>query len=172
MFDSSIPFTYCHYSKNRTKSHLHLEEHVYKFFLKTNKSKTKFIVNIKTYPNELLIINYYPKVNSKNKFRILLNLFKQGQIGGTLFNIISDVVTKTGINTFSVQGAENINESPSKEGTKRFKVYKNAFSRKIDMTKYQIFEDSENSIIFVIPINRFNQRHQIILDYGKIYQNS
>jgi hypothetical protein len=98
-------------------------------------------------------------------------LHKQGQIGGTLFKIIYDVITKTGYNTFSVLGAERLNESPSIGGTKRFKVYKAAFSRKIDKTDYQILEDANNSIIFVIPKARINQKNQIILDYGKIYEH-
>lgn len=85
MFDTSTPFIYCHFSKNKSNAYLHLEEHVYKFFIQTEKQKTKFIVNIKTYANGLLIINYYPKLKSKNKFRLLLKLNKGGQIGGTLF---------------------------------------------------------------------------------------
>ena len=172
MFDSSFPFTYCHFRKNKSKSNLHLEEHVFKFFVKTTKGKTKFIVNIKTYPNQLLIINYYPKLKSENRFRILLNLFKQGQIGGTLLKILEQALTITGYNTFSILGAENINERTTIKGSKRFRVYKQALSRTIDDTKYKIFEDSNNSIIFVIPVTRIGQKDQKILDYGEIYQNS
>lgn len=83
-----------------------------------------------------------------------------------------DIETKTGFNTFSVLGAESINEQPSNDGTKRFKVYKAAFSRKLDPSKYRIFEDSENSIIFVIPINRLINKAQLISAYVEIYENS
>ncbi len=69
--------------------------------MKNNVCQVKYIVNISLFKGSLLRIDFYPKIHSDNKYRMLTNQFKFGRLGGTLLNIMQDVINKTSCDTVS-----------------------------------------------------------------------
>ena len=180
MFDSKTNFTYVHCQRKKLDHPLAIEKHIYKFFIQDYRGKMKYIVHIFLFENDLLRIDFYPKIASDQKYRLLTNQFKFGMIGGTVLDIMLDIQNKINCNTFGIIGAETISEELDfkrgnrklNEPTRRFIVYKDILSRKLDPKKYTVFANSENSTIFVIPNNRISQKETIILEYGKIFEQS
>lgn len=180
MFDSITNFTYVHCQQKKLDHVLAIEKHIYKFFIQDQNGKMKYIVHITLFKNDLLRIDFYPKIASDQRYRLLTNQFKFGIIGGTVLDIMLDIQKRIDCDTFGLLGAETISEELDfkrghrklNEPTRRFKVYKEILSRKLDPKKYTVFANSENSIIFVIPNSRISQKETIILEYGKIFEQS
>jgi len=174
MFDTSSHFYLVQIRKNKLSDSLASEEYIYKFFMKNNLCRVKYLVNFIVYPNQLIRIDFYPKINSDNKYRLLTNQFKFGTIGGTLLKIMNDFTYRTGINTFGMLCAQTLKEMQMEQNhnTKCLKVYKGVLSRTLDPTVYSIYENSTFSTIFVIPNIRLNDKKDIILYYGKIFEEN
>jgi len=180
MFNSSVTFEYVYTQKRKLKAKSAIKELHYKFFVTKkldcgNAFMIKYIVNISVYANELLRVDFYPKIKSDKKFMMLTEQFKFGVIGGTVFEIMKNAIYRTGCNTFGLLWAETLEESTQKKlksGTKRFNVYKGILSLKMDPDKFEVRIDEENSLIFIIPNTRINQKNDIILNYGKIFKEN
>lgn len=121
--------------------------------------------------NALLTVDFYKKVKSENRYKLLSNDFKFGRVGATILDIMRDVQFKTGIHTFGILASSMIGET-SNTSNKRYKVYINILTRKVNTGKYKVFGTPENSFIFVIPVERLGNTKQIFLEYGKIFNET
>lgn len=97
MFEPSSIISYRFVQRNQNKSKIesYNYEYIYCFLIKTNYSLSKYVVNIKQYDNELMTVDFYKKVRSDNRYKILSNEFKFGRVGATILDIMRDVQTKS-----------------------------------------------------------------------------
>lgn len=173
MFEPSsiIPYRFVQRNTNRTKSESYKYEYIYCFLLKTEFSCSKYVVKLKQYSYKLLTVDFYRKIKSNKKYKVLSNDFKFGRVGATILDIMRDVQTKTGDNTFGIL-ASSLLEENSNRSNKRYKVYTQILTRKVDATKYKVFGTDENSFIFVIPIERVDKKKHIFLEYENIFEET
>lgn len=127
------------------------------------------MVKIKEYENSLLIIDFYKKIKSRNRYRLLSNDFKFGHVGATILDIMKDIQTKTGKNTFGLIATDLLKENSAVK--KRYKVYIEILRRKVSRN-YTVFGIEENSFIFVVPKERTPDKEKIFLNYGKIFEET
>ncbi|PTB95892.1 hypothetical protein C9994_09780 [Marivirga lumbricoides] len=173
MFEPSSIISFRFVQRNTNKSHVESYnfEYIYCFLLKTEFGCSKYIVTIKKYPNALLTIDFYRKIKSNEKYKVLSNDFKFGRVGATILDIMRDVQTKTDDNTFGILASSMLEENNNKSN-KRFKVYIQILTRKVDSERYKVFGTNENSFIFVIPIERTNKKKKIFLEYETIFKET
>lgn len=129
------------------------------------------MVKIKSYPGHLLTLDFYRKIKSHNRYKLLSSDFKFGYVGATVLDIMKDVQTKSGANTFGMIAASLLEEGAN-SANKRYIVYTNILRRKVDATKYKVFGAERNSIIFVVPIERVKDRDSIFSSYEKIFSET
>ena len=174
MFDTNSKYQLVQIRKKGISDEDVTSLYVYKFFINNDVCRVKYIVNFFVYPDELILIDFYPKINSDNKYRLLTNQFKFGRIGGTLLEIMRDFTSRTGVNTFGMLCAQTLKEMQMEQNsnTKRLKVYKEVLSRKLDPALYSVYENSTFSTIFVIPNIRKSNKEDIILSYVKVFEKN
>jgi len=107
MFDSKTNFTYVHCQRRKLDNDFAIEKHIYKFFIQDQIGKMKYIVHLILFDNNLLKIDFYPKIASDQKYRLLTNQFKFGMIGGTVLDIMFDIQDRIGCDTFGLLGRNN-----------------------------------------------------------------
>lgn len=173
MFDTTsiIKYRFVQRNSNKTNVESFLNEYIYCFLLKTQYRCSKYIVKVKEYKTGLLTVEFYRKVKSDKRYKLLSNDFKFGRVGVTILDIMREVQTKTGHNTYGLVAATLLEEA-SDDSNKRFNVYVEILRRKVDSGKYKVFGTRENSFIFVVPISRIEEKENIFLDYGKIFEET
>ncbi|MEM9327208.1 MAG: hypothetical protein AAGA85_16185 [Bacteroidota bacterium] len=136
--------------------------------MKTKVRCSKYVVKIKAYPGDLLTVDFYRKVKSHRKYRLLSGDFKFGRIGATVLDIMREVQSETGSNTYGLVAAALLSEGDERTN-KRYNVYVRILQRKVDSSRYRVFGVDVNSFIFVIPTEQEEERERIFLRYGKIF---
>lgn len=164
-------YKYRQSNKNLNRKETYLKEHIYVFFLRSEYNRSKYVVTIKEYANGLLTIDFYRKVSTSNKFRILSNEFKFGHLGATILDIMRDIQERSKVNTFGIL-ASNLLSEDKNENNKRFRVYVEVLRRKIDADKYQVLGSDTFSTIFVIPLGRKKEEKEIVISYGNIFKET
>lgn len=85
MFESSsiVHYRFVQRNRNKTSEESFLNEYIYCFLVKNKYGCSKYVVKIKDYDNSLLTIDFYKKIKSNNRYRLLSNDFKFGHVGAT-----------------------------------------------------------------------------------------
>ena len=65
----------------------------------------------KVYKTGLLTVEFYRKVKSDKRYKLLSNDFKFGRVGVTILDIMREVQTKTGQNTYGLVAATLLEEA-------------------------------------------------------------
>lgn len=179
MFDSNLNFKLVQIRPNKFVGYESFNrELIYKFYAHNHRCCIKYIVSVKEYPNKLLTIDYYPKINLTPKinsvdtiqdlrYRMLTKQNSFGTIGGTILDIMVDVKHKIESDTWGFLSANLIQEI-SNENNKRYKTYKEILRRSFK-SNYSVFGNRKNSAIFVLPLERENERIKIVENYEKIF---
>lgn len=169
--ESIIEYRFVQRNSNKNTFESYKYEYIYCFLLKTSYKCSKYIVKLREYEEGLLTVEFYRKIKSDNRYKLLSNEFKFGRVGATILDIMKDVQTKTGYNTFGII-ASTLLEEENDDSNKRYKIYIEILRRKVDKGKYRVFGTSENSFIFVMPIQRIAEKEEIFLRYGKIFEET
>ncbi len=169
MFDTILSYQFVQCDTQKLKYPLAIECYVYKFFVSNPNGKIKYLVNVFKFPNDLLKVDFYPKVKSDNKYRIVINMFKFGPLGATILDIMRDIQVRSQCNTFGILCADKLEEEELLTGNKRYNVYKKVFARKLDLDTNEIYADPVRNLIFIIPNSRLNDKNDIILQYVTIF---
>ena len=179
MFDQSLVYKLIQIRRNRYPvRESFLQEFIYKFYRHNERCCIKYIVSVKTYPEGLLTLDYYPKINltpKKNsmdhiqdlRYRMMTKQNSFGFIGGTILDIMLDIRSYTDADTWGFLAASLVNET-SNENNKRYQVYTEVLRRTF-INDYEVFGNKENSAIFVIPTNRVANKEQVLERYEKIF---
>lgn len=173
MFESRSIQEYKYKQSNRNVGgkETYFKEHIYVFLLRSVHNRSKYVVTIKEYPNGLLTIDFYRKVSTPKKYRVLSNEFKFGHLGATILDIMRDIQERTKVNTFGIL-ASNLLSEDKNENNKRFRVYVEVLRRKVDSDKYQVLGSDTFSTIFVIPLERKEEVKEIVISYGNIFKET
>lgn len=182
MFDQSLNYKLVQIRKNRYNiKESFTRELIYKFHPHNDRCCIKYIVSIKEYKNELLTLDYYPKINLTPKanslddiqdlrYRMLTKQNSFGVIGGTILDIMHETEIISGINVWGFLAASLITETIN-ENNKRYNVYKEVLSRTFRI-RHRVFGNRDNSAIFVIPTNKTDEHARIIEDYEYIFSET
>jgi hypothetical protein len=179
MFDQSLSYKLVQIRKNRhplRESFLH--EYIYKFYRHNSRSCIKYIVSVKTYSEELMTLDYYPKIDLTPKqnstdniqdlrYRLMTRQNSFGYIGGTILDIMVDMELRTSTKTWGFLAANLVTETTN-ENNKRYQIYKEILRRTF-VNHFQVLGNKENSAIFVIPDSRIADVELIIEYYGQIF---
>ena len=102
------------------------KEHIYSF---TSIHKTKYIVHVEEYSNDLFLLKFHLKKHQRNKDKYLVltqeNNCPKGILSGVL-SIALDILRKNEMASFGFIGSPTVNELYNEDylkNTKRFKVY-------------------------------------------------
>ncbi|WP_134088883.1 hypothetical protein [Olivibacter sp. XZL3] len=136
------------------------------------------MVSIKEYEYSLLTLDYYPKINLTPKrhsrddiqdlrYRLLTRQNSFGYIGGTIMDIMIRAQKITGSHTWGLLAANLVYETQN-DNNRRYQVYTKVLSRSF-LKDYTIFGNRKNSVIFVLPRNRENERTFIVKQYENIF---
>lgn len=179
MFDQSLSYQLIQIRKNRYPlQESFLREFIYRFYCHNSRSCIKYVVSVKTYPEGLMTLDYYPKIDLTPKqnsvdsiqdlrYRMMTRQNSFGQIGGTILDIMVEMESRTTTNTWGFLAANLITETTN-ENNKRYQVYKEILRRTF-INHFQVLGNKENSAIFVIPISRIADTEQIIGYYEQIF---
>lgn len=149
--ESSLPYELVQIDGNKNRIESFIQKYIYKFFVVDRlRNRLKYIAIVKTYPDSMHTIEYYPKVRSNSKYRMLTNQFKFGPIGVTILNIIGEHIETNEQASFGAIASSLLTETTN-FNNRRLQLYKEILDRKIRKRKYNIFVQEENSHIFVIP---------------------
>lgn len=170
MFNSPIAFRFVQKRRNKGSEESFLDEYIYVFRVR-NHSSIKYVVNIKDYGDNILTIEFYPKIASPDKYKALTNQYKFGQVGSTILEIMLYIQVSLGISCFGILAASLLGEIDN-ELNKRFVVYTEILRRKVDETLYSVLGVQENSYIFVIPNVRLIDSNNLILRYEQIFKET
>lgn len=171
MFDSPQPFKLCQVQRNQHKKESYLKNFIYSFFIKNAVRQIKYIANVKEYENGLMTIDFYPKIHAAEKYRILTNQNKFGEIGSTVLQIMGHIQAFTNAHTFGILSAALLTENEHEE-TKRFGVYIKILQRTMDAARFSVTGVKENSFIIITPIELQNQLNEIYLQYEHIFEET
>ncbi len=179
MFDSNLSYELVQIRRNKfyIQESFH-REFIFKFFRHNEKSFIKYIVSIKHYDNDLVTLDYYPKMNFTPKrnsldniqdlrYRMLTKQNSFGIIGGTIMEIMLDIKRYYGLNTWGFLAA-NLMHEKSNENNKRYQVYKEVLRRSFQ-NDYVVFGNRKNSAIFVLPSDRVKEQKVIVKRYESIF---
>lgn len=182
MFDQSLEYKLVQICKNKYNTReTFTREHIYKFYRHNDRCCIKYVVSIKEYKNELLTLDYYPKINLTPKaislddiqdlrYRMLTKQNSFGIIGGTILDIMQEIENTTGLTIWGFLAASLISETIN-ANNKRYIVYKEVLSRTF-RTRHRVFGNRDNSAIFVIPIVKLAEIQRIIEDYEYIFSET
>ncbi len=182
MFDQSLKYKLVQVKRNRFPAlESYLQEYIYRFYRHNQKCCIKYIVSVKTYPDGLTTLDYYPKINVTPKinsmddiqdlrYRMLTKQNSFGVIGGTILDIMLDVTARTGNDIWGFLAANLPNENDN-GNNKRYQVYTEVLRRTF-VLKYEVFGNKENSAIFVISKEKAAEVERIIEQYEQIFSET
>lgn len=182
MFNSSLKYVLVQVKKNKhINRESFFEEYIYKFYRHNQRCCIKYIASVKTYPNGLLTLDYYPKINLTPKlgtnnnmqdlrYRMMTRQNSFGIIGGTILDIMIDVQKRSRYSIWGFLAASLPNEQ-SNENNRRYQVYIKILSRTF-IHKFVVFGNRRNSIIFVMPKNKVTDKEEIIKHYEHIFSET
>jgi len=174
-----VAFQLVQIKKNRYRyNESHLREFIFKFYRHNNKCCIKYVVSVKEYEHHLLTLDYYPKINLTPKmqsrddiqdlrYRLLTKQNSFGYIGGTIMDIMILVQEISGSDTWGFLAANLVYENYN-DNNKRYQVYTKVLSRSF-LKDYTVFGNRKNSVKFVLPRSRENERTFIIKRYEGIF---
>lgn len=182
MFDQPLSYKLVQVKRNRYKTvESFNREFIFKFYRHNYKCCIKYIVSVKEYDQQYLTLDFYPKISLTPKqmsvdslqdlrYRLLTRQNSFGFIGATILEIISEIQEITKIRTWGFLAA-NLLEEKTNYNNKRFTVYKEILRRSFIRNQI-VFEDRENSAIFVIPSKSTNKINVIFNDYERIFEET
>ena len=171
MFDpeSILLYRFVQRNGNRSQSESYAYEHIYCFLVKTEVGCSKYVVKIKEYPGGLLTVNFYRKIKSDRRYKLLSGDFKFGRIGATILDIMKHVQSITGSNVYGIVAATLPTEE-NDNTNKRYSVYVKIFQRKVDGQRYKVFGTDVNSFIFIIPREEEKRKNRYFYAMKKFSQ--
>jgi len=176
MFDTVLPYRLVQVKRNRFPLvESYLKEFIYTFYRQNRKACIKYVVSVKTYEGGLMTLDFYPKagvaktnaLNQDIRYRLLTKQNAFGAIGGTILDIMTDVTSRTGNETWGFLAA-TLQQEMSDVNNKRSRVYLEILRRTFTDT-LQVFVNKENSTIFVIPNENIGIANKIIKRYEHIF---
>lgn len=111
MFDDALKFCLAQIKKNKTNEESYIRQHVYVFYCKDTLGCVKYITTVKEYKDDLLTIEFYPKVHALKKYRILTFQYRFPSVGATVLKIMRGVQEQIGICSFGILAASLIDET-------------------------------------------------------------
>lgn len=171
MFDSPINYRLAQKRSNKSKTESFIHEYIYVFHVKNEKAGFKYIGKIKEYANNILTIEFYPKIQVDDKYKLLTNQFKFGYIAATVLNLMAEIQKNIGVSCFGILSASLINEKDNIYN-KRYSIYIEILRRKVNEMIYSVMGVEENSYIFILPNDRVFEIENIILQYEKIFKET
>ncbi len=170
MFDQPNEYSFVQRERGIPNIDPYVCQYVYKFFVRSETSRFKYIVVIKDHENDLYSIDYYFKTKSPRKYRIASNQYKAHKVIGTALRIMTDFRLQRGESAiFGMIAAEGIEELEPFDQEKRFRVYKNLFARTINPNLNKVMIVPEIRAIFIYPKQRENEREEIIKRYESVF---
>lgn len=171
MFDSPVPFRLVQIQKNKHSNESFVKQFIYTFIIKDKYRSIKYVVCVKEYAGNLLTIDFYPKINATDKYKVLTHQFRYGSIGATIFKIMADIQERIGLSCFGILSASMINESDNL-GNKRYSAYIKILQRKMNADNFLVAGVRKNSYIFITPINYSVNNNVIYLQYDEIFKET
>lgn len=174
MFNAIQPYRLVQRNRNRTGLGSWRAEWIYKFFLHTGTSRRKYLVEVRQYDEHLYTVDFYAKVRSVHRYRLRTHQHAAGKLGATVLAIIARTIQQDAQACFGFIAAAMLTETTD-ENTKRFRLYKAMLEQKINPQRYTVDTISEQSSIFVLPVNKAAQpavRQSIIDAYEIIFQET
>lgn len=98
-----------------------------------------------------MTIEFYPKVQAKNKYKMLTYQYRFPSVASTVLAIMRTIQEEIGVSCFGLLAASLIDETDN-DANKRYLTYVNILTSKSDKEVYKVLGVPENSYIFIIPI--------------------
>ena len=153
MFNTILPYCFVQRNRNLTmgrESWRFLD--IYKFFMHTPSSRRKYLVEVHAYADHLYTVDFYAKVHDINRYRLRTNQQAAGKLGGTVLAIMAGILREDPRACFGFIAAAMLNET-NDISTKRFQLYTKMLELKLNPARNQLISKSENSSIFVLPVD-------------------
>lgn len=151
-----------------------LFEDIYKFFIHSRDSRRKYLVEVHGYADHLYTVDFYAKVQDVNRYRLRTNQHAAGQLGGTVLEIIANIIRTDPQACFGFIAAAMLDEA-SDANTRRFQLYTKMLELKINPARYKVTAFAQTSTIFVLPVALATQPgtlQQLINRYDSIFREA
>ncbi|MET4107868.1 hypothetical protein [Hymenobacter sp. UYP22] len=122
MFNAIQPYRLVQRNRNRSGLGSWRVEWIYKFFLHTDTSRRKYLVEVRQYNEHLYTVDFYAKVHNVNRYRLRTHQHAAGKLGATVLDTIAQVIRHDPQACFGFVAAAMLEET-TEVNTRRFQLY-------------------------------------------------